>query len=67
MAEPIKIHPFDLYLMMNKRLASVDMVINYRSDSENKKLPENQFFIDGILYEQTTDIPPTKEVLEVIS
>ena len=57
--EPIKIHPLDLSAMLDDRLATFNMVINYKF-ADGRELPENQFLIDGQLYEQTADVAPCR-------
>jgi len=51
--EPIKIHPFDAYVLF-KSMNSIDIVTSSERGIPNKP---NQFFFDGKLYEQDTSVP----------
>jgi hypothetical protein len=65
--EPIKIHPFDVFRILNERTPKGSVVDLLKMGKEVETLPDNQLIIDGVLYEQTTEVPPSKEALEVIS
>lgn len=62
MAEPIKIHPFDVFRLLQK----YPIVDIFKHADGCNQLQQNQLIIDGQLYEQTTDVPASAEALQMI-
>lgn len=52
MSEPIKIHPFDVYRLLME--GDRNMIVQRACEAQ--QLPNNQLVINGILYEQSTEI-----------
>lgn len=63
MSEPIKIHPFDAYRLLMEGDHKYSVM---RRALEAQLLPDNQLVINGILYQQSCDVPPTEAALKAI-
>lgn len=49
-----KIHPYDAYLLLTS-MKTIDLIKKGRAEA----LPEGQFTVDGVLYQETTEAEPS--------